>query len=176
MTSSSPANRSANQPPTGPFELASELVDVMASLKPILATHAGLPGHDHEWDDFSLAGAAKTKSALEEFQRRLRALPPRADRMQEVAALVMGEFIRQELDWLAQGEHMLDLNNITSTFQVMRDVFDHMDTSSTEGWRNVTARLETIDRAAAGYRSTLDEGRRIGKLVAKRQVLAAVRQ
>jgi uncharacterized protein (DUF885 family) len=158
------------------FRLSSECVDALGALRPVSATYQGIPGHDHEWDDYSPRGVEKARETLGDFQRRLRALKIPSDRWNRLASVVMEELLQHELDWYEWDEHLLDLNNITSTFQSLRDVFDVMDTTSAKGWENVITRLETIDAPFEGYRRTLEEGRGRGRVVARRQVQAAIKQ
>ena len=46
------------------------------------------------------------------------------------------------------GEHFLDLNNIASPLQNIRQVFDQMPRSTEEEWSNIAARLASIPCAA----------------------------
>jgi uncharacterized protein (DUF885 family) len=158
------------------FSLADELARAFAEAVPIQATMVGLPGHDHRWGDLGPEGAARTAVLLRDYRARLRALPPAADRWERLAARVMDGFIEERLADHERGEHRLDLNNIDSTFQHLRMVFDVMDTSSAAGWEAVAERLDGIDGACEGYRARLDDGRRRGEVVAKRQVHAAIEQ
>ena len=68
------------------------------------------------------------------------------------------------------------LDSIASPLQDLRQLFDHMDRTSVEGWQRVLARLRGLPAAAEGYRSRLEDGRRRGYLVARRQVLEGIRQ
>ncbi len=168
-------------PPTetrvhGIFDMSSEFVDRMAALRPMTATYQGLPGHDHRWDDLSPAGGREVIAFIAGYQKRMAALPPAEDPWAKLAIEVMSEHLRLERAYYEDGDDLLDLNNIASTFQSMRQVFDLMNTTTREGWENIASRLETIDAAIDGYRETLDEGRRQGRTVSVRQVRAAVEQ
>lgn len=160
------------------FNLSDELVQAFAAHRPALATMVGVPCDAGAWGDLSPAGVAAWGSALASFQERLRALPPPAegDRWGRVARRVMADYVAERLDEQAHREHLVDLNNIESTCQHLRMAFDMMDTASPEGWDAVLSRLATLDRAMDGYRQTLEEGRRTGFVVARRQVLAAIKQ
>jgi uncharacterized protein (DUF885 family) len=160
------------------FDLSDELVQAFAAHRPALATMVGVPCDAGAWGDLSPAGVAAWGAALASFQERLRALPPpaEADRWGRVARRVMAEYIAERLDEQAHREHLVDLNNIESTCQHLRMAFDMMDTASPEGWEAVLSRLETLERAMDGYRQTLEEGRRTGFVVARRQVLAGIEQ
>ncbi len=158
------------------FDLSSEFVDQMAALRPTVATYQGLPGYDHLWDDLSPAGGRKVVDFLRAYQQRLAALPPADDPWARLAVQVMDEHLRLERAFYEDGDDVLDLNNIASTFQSVRQVFDLMDTKTRDGWVNIVSRLETMGQALDGYRATLDEGRASGRTVAVRQVKAAVEQ
>lgn len=158
------------------FDLSSEFVDQMAALRPMVATYQGLSGYDHLWDDLSPAGGRKVVEFLTAYQKRLAALPPAEDPWARLAVQVMDEHLKLERAFYADGDDVLDLNNIASTFQSVRQVFDLMDTTTRDGWLSMVTRLETIDQALGGYRATLDEGRKSGRTVAIRQVKAAVEQ
>lgn len=137
----------------------------------------GIPCNAGAWNDWSPTGAAAWGTTLASFREQLRALPsPAGDPWARLARRVMADYLDERLDDLAHGEHLVNLNNIDSTLQHMRMVFDVMDTETAEGWEAVLSRLETIDQACATYRASLDEGRRTGKVVARRQVHAAMEQ
>ncbi|MGH7725023.1 MAG: DUF885 domain-containing protein [Candidatus Eiseniibacteriota bacterium] len=158
------------------FDLSSEFVDQMAALRPMTATYQGIPGHDHKWDDLSPAGGERVRAFLVDYETRLRAFPRPTERWARLATDVMAEHLKDERNWFDDGDDVLDLNNIASTFQSLRQVFDITNTSSASNWEDIAARLETIDRAIAGYRETLERGRQKRSTVAVRQVRAAIEQ
>ncbi|HSO00525.1 MAG TPA: DUF885 domain-containing protein, partial [Candidatus Nanopelagicales bacterium] len=160
------------------FALSDALCEAFARHCPASATMAGLPCDGAAWNDWSPVGVAAWGATLGSFEERLRELRPAApgDHWGTVARQVMAGYLAERLDEQVHAEHLRDLNNIESTLQHLRVVFDMMDTGSPEGWDAVLARLETIDGAAAGYRASLEEGRRTGRVVARRQVLAAMEQ
>ncbi len=163
-------------PAENPFTLSDALIDDYASLRPIAATFMGVTGHDHRWDDLSPEGVARVAARLTSWRERLRALPAQSDRWSKLAVYVMLDWIEQELNAIAHGDHLVDLNNIASSFQSMRMVFDSVDTSTAAAWQGLITRLETLGDACAGYQRTLEEGRRQGRAVAQRQVRAAIEQ
>lgn len=158
------------------FDLSSEFVDRMAALRPSVATYQGIPGHDHAWDDFSPEGGAAVRRFIVEYEQRLAALPKAGDRWSELAIKIMGEHLRLERMYYDDGDDLLDLNNIASTFQTIRQVFDIMDTATAEGWGNLITRVETLAEPLGGYQKTLEKGLAQGKTVAIRQVKAAIEQ
>jgi uncharacterized protein (DUF885 family) len=170
-------------PPQHPdpiFALSDTFVDVFATQHPASATLAGIPGDEGAWNDWSPSGAAAWASTLSSFRARLQALPPPAPgpegRWGRLARRIMADHLDERLDDHAHGEHLVDLNNIESTFQHLRLVFDMMDTASAAGWEAIAARLATIERACDSYLASLEEGRRTGRTAARRQVLAVIEQ
>jgi uncharacterized protein (DUF885 family) len=167
----------AERPALGPaFSLADELVDALAAAAPVQATMVGVPGHDDRFGDLGPDGVEAIAALYRGFQARVRALVPTSDPVERLAARVMDAFLDERLADHALGEHWVDLNNIDSTAQHLRVVFDVMDTSTAAGWESVAARLEGLGDAASGYRARLDAGRARGAVVAKRQVRAVVEQ
>ncbi|AKT42346.1 DUF885 domain-containing protein [Chondromyces crocatus] len=159
------------------FSLSDEFVDAFAVACPVDASLVGVACDAGAWNDWSPAGVAAWGSTLTSFRERLHALPPVASNpWASLARRVMANYLDERLDEQAHGEHLVNLNNIDSTLQHMRMVFDMMDTSSAAGWEAVLRRLETVDRAAKSYQASLEEGRRSGKVVAKRQVQAGITQ
>ena len=158
------------------FDLSSEFVDRMAALRPTMATYQGLPGHDGAWDDFSPAGGEAILRFIAGYERRLAALPKAEDRWADLAIKIMAEHLRLERTYYEDGDDMLDLNNIASTFQTIRQVLDLMDTSTVQGWTNMVTRVETIGTALEGYRKTLEKGLNQGVVASIRQVKAVIEQ
>jgi len=158
------------------YRLCSDMVDELVQELPMLATYLGVPGHDHEMNDFSPEGYGAVADLLRSQLRRVEATPVPEDSWGHLAHRVAVQFAADELAWYDADEHLLELNSIASPIQDIREIFDHMDKSTAEGWANVAARLEGLDGALAGYRETLDEGRSRGLTVARRQVVEAARQ
>ncbi len=158
------------------FELSSRMVDEIAAHWPTHATYSGVPGHDHEWPDFSPAGHAAWQADLERWRAEIEALPEPPGPWHDLAGRVAATFVDQELDDAAHDEHLLDLNSIDSTLQTAREIFEIMERATEEGWGAIAARMEGLPEALAGYRATLDEGRRRGLTVARRQVLSGIEQ
>ncbi|WP_437757956.1 DUF885 domain-containing protein [Sorangium sp. So ce1389] len=163
------------------FALSDEFVEAFAARCPAHATLAGIPCDEGAWNDWSPAGAADWASSLASFRERLRSLPPPRGRGSDarwgrLARRVMADYLDERLDDFHHGEHLRDLNNIESPFQHLRMVFDLMDLGSAAGWEAVASRLERLPQACDGYRASLEEGRRTGQVVARRQVVAVIEQ
>ncbi|WP_433934701.1 DUF885 domain-containing protein [Sorangium cellulosum] len=161
------------------FALSDDFVAAFAAQCPAHATLAGLPCDDGAWNDWSPSGAASWASTVASFQERLRALPPPRGpeaRWGRLARRVMADYLDERLDDFRHDEHLRDLNNIESAFQHLRMVFDLMDLQSAAGWDAVASRLEGLPQACDSYRASLEEGRRTGKVAARRQVRAVIEQ
>ncbi|WP_437289647.1 DUF885 domain-containing protein [Sorangium sp. So ce406] len=161
------------------FALSDDFVAAFAAQCPAHATLAGLPCDDGAWNDWSPSGAASWASTVASFQERLRALPPPRGpeaRWGRLARRVMADYLDERLDDFRHDEHLRDLNNIESAFQHLRMVFDLMDLQSAAGWDAVASRLEGLPQACDSYRASLEEGRRTGKVAARRQVCAVIEQ
>src|SRR5678815_6113311 len=110
------------------------------------------------------------------YEKRLAVLPKPVDRWSDLAMRIMAEHLQLERTYYEDGDDMLDLNNIASTFQTIRQVLDLMDTSTAEGWTDLITRVETIGTALGGYRKTLEKGLAQGVVVSIRQVKAVIEQ
>ena len=158
------------------FALSDDLVEAFAAHDPAQATLIGIPGHDHAWGDYSPAGAAAWDAVLAAFEQRLSALPPAPDRFARLAVRIMDDYLRDQRQAFAHGDHLRDLNSIESPLQHIRQVFTVIKTAGAADAENLITRLETVDQAFRGYLASLDEGVRAGLAVAKRQVLSAIEQ
>jgi uncharacterized protein (DUF885 family) len=159
------------------FAFSSELVEVAARLRPMQATFWGVRGFAHAWDDVSPEGFAHAADVLRALRPRAVALSAATDdRWSRLAAHVAVDFLDKELAWIDRRGYLRDLNAIDSTFQVVRMVFDTMDTSTPQGWLDVAARLDTIDVVLGNYRRALEAGLAAGEVVAARQVRKVIEQ
>lgn len=156
--------------------LADDFVAEYARLLPVEATMAGIRGVHDGWNDYSPDGAARTLAAFRAFRERFAALPEGDDRWDRLGRRVALEFLDEKIAFYEAEDHLADLNNIESSFQHVKMVFELMDATSAEGARAIATRLETIHRPLAGWRASLEEGLRRGRGAAKRQVRAVIDQ
>ena len=173
MPSSRPAGASPRHPV---FALSDELCEAFAARSPVQATFAGIPGHHDAWDDYGPAAAEAWDAELGRFERRLAALPAPSDRFSRLASRVTEEWIRDRRELFAHGDHLRDLNSSESSFQYIRQVFEVMPAATEADAQSHVARLDGIGAAMDGYLASLDEGRRRGLVVARRQVRAVAEQ
>lgn len=156
--------------------LADDFVAEYARLLPVEATMAGIRGVHDGWNDYSPDGAARTLAAFRAFRERFAALPEGEDRWDRLGRRVALEFLDEKIAFFEAEDHLADLNNIESSFQHVKMVFELMDATSADGARAIATRLETIHRPLAGWRASLEEGLRRGRGAARRQVRAVIDQ
>lgn len=158
------------------YRLCSDIVDETVARLPLLGTYLGIPGQDDKWDDFSPVGQQAAADMVRDQLARVNAIEVPDDQWARMAHRVAVHACSDWVNWFDSGEQFLELNSISSPLQDIREIFDHMDTATAEGWENIAARLESLGEALGGYQELLEAGRSQGKTVARRQVLEAVRQ
>ena len=150
------------------FDIADRYVDKVAEMSPFSATYMGVPGHDHEMDDFSPdaaeAEAERDRSTLAELESA-----PVEDDKDRVARDAMVDSLSLSLDLHDANEHFRSLSMIHSPIHSIRQIFDLMPRESEEDWANIASRMALIPQGLDSYRRTLNEGLRRGLVVAKRQ-------
>jgi uncharacterized protein (DUF885 family) len=156
------------------FELSDRLVDDIARISPIAATALGIPGYDHLWQDFSPAGIAAAREKLEEYRGAARDLPGPTGPWETLALRILIDYLEQSLEDIRWGEPLRDINNTASPLQMIVQIFDLMDKSSSEGCSNVITRLSTLSDVLGSWREALAEGMDRGLLAARRQVLSTI--
>jgi uncharacterized protein (DUF885 family) len=159
------------------FALSSRFVDEVAAIRPMRGTYLGVPGSDDRWGELGMAGVAADEELLRRTRDELASLPPtEGDHWAEVARRVLAEQLDDGLGSIAAGDHYLDLNHLASTVPGMRSLVELQGFATAEQASDLLTRLETIGAALEGWWSRIDEGRREGRLVAKRQVRALTEQ
>jgi uncharacterized protein (DUF885 family) len=159
------------------FALSSRFVDELAALHPTRGTYLGIPGSDHLWGDQGMDGVAADEALLRRTLTELESLPPTdGDHWAEVARRVLHEQIVDGLGGIAAGDHYLDINHLASTVPGMRSLVELQSFGTAEQAGDLLTRLETLGEALDGWWSKVDEGRRKGYLVARRQVEALAEQ
>lgn len=157
------------------YQLASDYVDRIATLDPVLATSMGVPGHDAEMTDFSPDGHAQLAALRREMLQQLDTAPIWNDR-DRIARDAMVEHLQLRLELFEAGEHLRATGAIGDPAGTMRRSFDLMPRKSEADWETIAARMRLIPRGMAGIEQTLAEGLRKGLPGARRQVIEGARQ
>ena len=145
-----------------------QFVEDVVALDPIMATFAGIPGHDDRLPDLSPAGY----DARDELQRRaltdVRAIEA-TDEREQVAKDAFLERVGLEVEKIDARYDRSALSVISSGIHQVREAFDLMPTSTTEDWQTIGDRLAAVPTAVAGYRETLTEEAAAGRVSSRRQ-------
>jgi uncharacterized protein (DUF885 family) len=156
-------------------DIAERYVVQVADLDPVLATAAGIPGHDHQMTDLSPAGFA----ARAELDRTTVAALTNAAAgtyREHTARAAMLERLGLAVEQYDAGETTRELNVIASWIQGVRQVFDLMPHEGEEAQRNLAARMAAVPAAYAELQRTYAEAAHQGRVAARRQVVECARQ
>lgn len=156
-------------------QIADRYVDRFAALHPIVATHIGVPGHDHRLTDYSPQGVEERAQLSRSTLNELRSAQVDSTR-DRLARDVMVEELETSLEQFESREHLRDLNVISSPFQGIRMAFDLMPRETEEHWRSIAARMRAVPEALERYRSSLALGQTQGLSASKRQATKCAKQ
>ena len=142
---------STTRPPTDADRVADDYFDAAIALSPIMATNAGIPGHEEALDDFSPTGLA---AMAELRQRTLTALVDvePVDDVDRVTIAALRDRLELGEEIHAAGLDAMSLNVIASPLQELRDVFDLMPQDSDADWRTFATRMGKLPAALEQYR------------------------
>jgi uncharacterized protein (DUF885 family) len=155
--------------------IAEDYVERAAVLDPVLATFAGIAGHDHELPDLSADGFAErarldrsTLAALDVAE----VYGPR----EQVARAAMAERLGMAVEGYDAGDLTSQLNVIESWVQYVRQVFDAMPTEGEEAAAGIAGRMAAVPRAYRQLSQTLLGAARDGRPPARLQVEEVAKQ
>ena len=157
------------------FEIADRYVERVAELSPFSATYMGVPGHDHEMDDFSPEASEAEADLDRATLSELAAATVESDR-DRIARDAMVDSLGLNLERHDADEHLRSLSMIHSPVHSVRQIFDLMPRDTEEHWANIASRMALISEGLDSYRRTLDEGLGRGLVVARRQPLETADQ
>nr|WP_051989726.1 DUF885 domain-containing protein [Gordonia soli] len=155
--------------------MADDFLARQAAEDPVFATEVGIAGHDGELTDFSPDAVAARADTDRAALRDLAAALP-VDDVDRVTIATMSATLRRRIALADAGEMTGDLNVIASPVQVVRDIFDLMDTGSAEARATVVARLDAVPEALSTAVGALRQRISHGPPIARRQVLAVADQ
>jgi uncharacterized protein (DUF885 family) len=156
-------------------DIAEQYVVRAAELDPVLATGAGIAGHDDQMPDLSTDGFAARAELDRSTVAALTASEPATER-EHVAQAAMLERLGLAVELYDAGETASELNVIASWIQGVRQVFDLMPTEGEEAQRNIAARMAAVPAAYADLQRTYAEAARQGRVAARRQVIECAKQ
>lgn len=157
------------------FALADTFIDQRAAINPILATMHGVPGHEHELPDFSLAGTERETELTRTTLAKLRALTP-IDEIDRIASAVMAERLESELELNDSYEAHILFSVLGSPVSSIRQVFEMMPASTPEEFSAITDRLKAVPAAHDSWVTALRDVQAMGKSGARRQVIGVAKQ
>jgi uncharacterized protein (DUF885 family) len=134
----------------------------------------GIPGYDDKLDDLSPAGAQKGEDLVRNALAAVKNETP-VNEFDRIAKEVAIERLSSELKLSETRESHVTFNLIASPVTEIRQIFEMMK-DSPELISNVTKRLSAVKSAFDGWRQTIEEAAKDGKVNAKRQVLATAGQ
>ena len=150
------------------FDIADRYVERVAEMSPISATYMGVPGHDHEMDDFSPQASEAEAQLGRDTLAELESAPVEDER-DRIARDAMRDSLQLSLDRHDANQHYRSLSMIHSPVHSVRQVFDLMPRETEEHWANIASRMARIPEALDSYRRTLEEGLNRDLVVARRQ-------
>ena len=155
--------------------IAEQYVADVAAADPVLATFAGIAGHESELPDYTPDGYA----ARTELLRRARAAMAKATPSDDRERAARSSFLERADVGLAQDDAHTAQSRVSvveSAVHEIRGAFDLMATETEEDWSAISARLGAVPQALADYRATLLEEAGHGHVSARRQMLEAAKQ
>ncbi len=157
------------------FDLSDTATEQVAALDPTIATYQGIAGYEDRWPDYSPAGAsAALKFHVDLRDAALACATP--DPKHLLAQRVLVEYCEPIIRYYKSNAYHFDLNTMDSAHQNLRFVYGSMADETLDDWHAIVARVATVEIALNGFRETLEEGRRVGHVVSRRQVLAVMEQ
>ena len=137
--------------------IADAFVDECVQRYPETATYLGIHGHDDAWSDYSPDGFADQAAHLRRTIAALHSAAPSDDR-ENTAKEAMLERLGLEVELYEAHITTSRVSVIGGQAQEIRAIFDLMPTEGEDAWRNIAARLRTVETATAA--SAPDPGRR----------------
>jgi uncharacterized protein (DUF885 family) len=156
-------------------DIADEYVERAAALNPVLATYAGIAGHEDRLPDLSVDGFAERAELDRSTLSAVRAHTP-ADRRETVARLAMLERLGLSVETHDAGDDTRQLNVIASDIHNVRQIFDLMPTEGEEAQLAIARRMAAVPEAYRQLADTLLDAARDGRPPTRRQVVEVAKQ
>jgi uncharacterized protein (DUF885 family) len=156
-------------------DIANRYVAKASELDPVTASHNGIIGYDDRMTDLSPAGFA-ARADLDRATINELSQVSVTDEREAVARAAMLERLRTAQEAYSSGDQTSDVNVIDSWIQRVREVFDLMPVDGEQAQHDLAARMTGVPKAYAGLRHTYLQAAERGRVAARRQVAACVRQ
>jgi uncharacterized protein (DUF885 family) len=156
-------------------QIADDYVERSAALDPILATYAGIAGHDGALPDLSTDGYNERAEHDRSTLAAVSALTPQTD-AERVARLAMIERLGLAVETHDAGDDTSALNVLASGIHEVRQAFDLMPTEGEEAQLNIARRMAGVPAAYQALAQTLLTSARAGRPQARRQVVEVAKQ
>ena len=157
------------------FELSDIYIDQSAAMSPMECTYLGKDLNQDKWDDFTIAGMAKSAELTRETLIKLQGLTP-IDEIDRIAKTVMEERLISGLALHDSQEAHVLWNVLTSPPSNIRSIFELMPRISDKDFDNIARRLMAVENAHKQWISTISEVAKNGKTTAQRQVRGVIEQ
>jgi uncharacterized protein (DUF885 family) len=155
--------------------IADRYVDECVARYPETATYLGIPDHDDSWSDYSPSGLADRIAHVRHTIAALHSAAPRDER-ENTAKEAMLERLGMEVELYDAHITASRISVIAGQAQEIRAIFDLMPTDSEDAWRNITARLHSVQQPLSQVRETLSAEARDGNISAVRQIVGTTDQ
>ena len=169
----------ADQPSTRSIRevdrIADRYVDECVARYPETATYLGIPDHDDSWSDYSPSGLADRIAHVRHTIAALHTAAP-GDERENTAKEAMLERLGMEVELYDAHITASRVSVIAGQAQEIRAIFDLMPTDSEDAWRNIAARLHSVQQPLSQVRETLSAEARDGNISAVRQIAGTTDQ
>jgi uncharacterized protein (DUF885 family) len=156
-------------------DIADDYVERVAALNPVLATFAGISGHDGELPDLTVDGYDQRAELDRATLAAVRAHTP-ADARERVAQLAMVERLGLAVEAHDAGDDTRQLNVIADDIHSVRQVFDLMPTDGEQAHTAIARRMAAVPEAYRQLAQTLLGAARDGRPPTRRQVVEVAKQ
>ncbi|GAA3620730.1 DUF885 domain-containing protein [Marihabitans asiaticum] len=163
------------RPSTEIDRIAETYLDEELALSPLSATYLGLPGREDEIDDLSPDGLEEMSRLRRRTLDTLDAAEP-ADEVDRVTLEAMRERLGLAEEMHDAGLDAMELNNIASPMQSVRDVLDLMPSDTEEQWATIGRRVAAIPEALEEYVQSLRHAADRGRITSRRQFRVCAEQ
>jgi uncharacterized protein (DUF885 family) len=155
--------------------IADRYIAECAERYPETATELGVPGHDHEWGDYSPDGLAAELQHLRTTVAALRAATP-VDEREQTAQDAMLERLGLQVELHQAHITASRVSLVAGAIPRLTNTIDLMPDDSLDAWRAITQRVRTIGRPLSEIAQTLAHEADSGHVSAARQLEITIGQ